>query len=233
MPIGEHDKRLTLLTKEFGKITAFAKGARRAKSKLLAGTSIFIYGDFLLYKKKNYTVTQVECIDSFHAIREDIETLSYGLYLLEFAEFVSDENNPNLPLMKLILKTLQVLTKGTLQQELIICVFELKALSYIGLTPEVSHCVLSEDENALIYFSAVQGGVVCERCYNQASQPVQNISQGTLYTMRFILSASLSDLYTFKVDEAILKQLKTIMRTFIGYHINKTFKALEFLEATK
>ena len=83
-PIGEYDRRVVMLTKEKGKISAFAKGSRRQTSKLLAATNPFSFGTFKLYAgRSSYNILDASISNYFEGLREDFEGAYYGMYFLD------------------------------------------------------------------------------------------------------------------------------------------------------
>ena len=88
VPIGEYDRRLVLLTKERGKITAFARGARKPNSRFVASTNLFCFGTFKLYAgRDSYTLSETEISNYFEDLRMDFEGAYYGMYFLEIADY--------------------------------------------------------------------------------------------------------------------------------------------------
>ena len=229
MPVGDYDRRLTILTKEKGKIAAFAKGARKPTSALLACSQPFAFGTFVLYEGRNsYTVMRAEISNYFSEIREDFAAVYYGMYFCEFASHVTREELPASEELKLLYCSLRALTKPAIGMELVRAVFELKFLQLLGIAPQLHSCARCGKAEGLYGFSAAGGGMVCKNCGVPADGVT--VSESTLYTMQYIVSAPFEKLYTFTVSEEVLGQLKKCIKRFLRMHIECEMKALELLE---
>lgn len=230
MTVGENDKRLTLFVKGKGKVVAFAKGARKQKSPLLASTQVMSYGDFIIQQKSSYTmVKQGELIEFFPNIRQDVFQVAYAMYMMELLDYVVFEDQEQDALLLLTLKTLKRLEKGNLPVKLLTHVFELKVLSLSGYAPEVSCCASCGKKEGPFHFSVSRGGILCSQCHGQGKYG-RSISEGTLNTLRHILYAPLDQLYGFNVSELVFLELDQITKQFIGFHLGKQFKTLDFIK---
>ncbi len=142
MPLGEYDKRITILTKESGKITAFARGARRPNGKLIAATNPFVFGTFELVEGRNaYTLIRASVHNYFRELAADVDAAYMGFYFLEFASYFCQEGNDERQMLKLLYQSLRALESPVFSPRLVRAVFELKAMGINGIGPEVLCCV--------------------------------------------------------------------------------------------
>lgn len=138
VPIGEYDRRIVILTKERGKISAFAKGARRPSSTLVAATNPFSFGEFKLYVgKTSYNVLEANISNYFEALRTDFEGAYYGMYFLEIADYYARENNDERELLKLVYQSLRAIVLPRIPNELIRYIYEIKAIAVNGEFPGI------------------------------------------------------------------------------------------------
>ncbi len=136
--LGEYDRRICLLTKEKGKISAFAKGARKPGSRLAAATNPFSFGCFKLYAgRSSYTVSEADIQNYFEDLMKDYVGAYYGMYFAEVADYYTRENNDERQMLKLLYQSLRALCAPALPNQLIKCIYELKAIAVNGEFPGV------------------------------------------------------------------------------------------------
>lgn len=231
MPVGDYDKRLVILTKEFGKISAFAKGARRPNSALLACSQSFSFGEFSLFTgKSSYTVTSADITNYFPELRADIESVYYGMYFCEFADYITKENNDEREVLKLLYQTLRAVAKKTIELPLIRLVFEFKVMALSGMAPQVFECIKCENTEADYSFSAYSGGLLCDACKANDITAVR-LSTSSVYTLQYIISKDVENLYTFRVSQEVLSELGICVKRFLDNHLNHEFKSGELIQA--
>lgn len=132
-PVGEFDKRLVILTRERGKITAFARGAKRPGSMLMAPSRPFAFGQFHVFEGRDaYSLQSAEISNYFESMSTDMEQSCYGQYFLEFANYYARENLEASHLLLLLYRSLRALSKPQLPNPLIQRIFELKAMTVNG-----------------------------------------------------------------------------------------------------
>ena len=216
MPIGEFDRRVSILTKAEGRISAFARGARRATSPLAASTLQFTYGEFTLnVRRDSYDVKNIENVRSFSTLYSDIEGTCYGAYFCEIMEFLTRENTDESEQMKLLYVTLLALTYESIPNRLIKCIFELRAIANYGEGMRAEGMYYSPKDDGLIEFAASGS---------------RKVDTSTLHSVQYIESVPASKLYSFSVTDNILDELEYICDDYMKRHIDRPLKSLEVLK---
>lgn len=199
-PSGDYDKRVVLLTKERGKITAFARGARRQGSTLLAAASPFSFGTFTLYEGRTaYTLASADISNYFEKVKENLEGACYGFYFMEFADYYGQENLDASMMLNLLYVSLLALERDQLPDQLVRYVFEIKMMVINGEFPQ-----------DVIYD--------------------ETLMEATRYTIQYIVQAPLQKLYTFVVKEDVLAQLGRMQDGIRGKLVDHRFRSLDILE---
>ena len=228
MPIGDYDKRLVVLTKERGKITVFARGARRPNSSLLASTNPFAFGEFELFEGKTaYNACKISVKNYFRELTEDIEMAYYGFYFLELADYYAVENVEAKDMCNLLYASLRALTKPVFPNRLVRRIYELRMLVLAGEYPHLFSCVSCGAKEGLNTFHVKRGGMLCSAC--GALHGGIQVDASTLYTMQYIVSSPPERLYSFQVTEEVLTSLERVMNEYMDRYIDLDFHSLELL----
>lgn len=129
----EFDKLLTILTKEKGKINAYAFNIRKSNSKSIGKARLFTLGTFeLIESKDGYSLQNVILKEDFDDLAKDYENLCYASYFIELADYFSFENIDSSDIIDLLYFAIKALIKGVVDKKLIRRVYELKMLKYQG-----------------------------------------------------------------------------------------------------
>ena len=144
MPIGERDRRVTILTREKGKLSCFARGAARQGSPLMGIARPLVYGKFTLRPGRDADIiTAAEGLRFFGTLEADALALCYASYFLELADYFYREFQREEEGLKLLYFALLALEKPELPRELVRRILELKLLvldgSYVVSPPLKTH----------------------------------------------------------------------------------------------
>lgn len=230
---GEDDRLVTLLTRDYGVIRAFVRGAKRIKSKAQSSTQLFAYGNYSIYRGKDaYSIDEAQPIEIFFDLRNDITALSLAQYFCELAGELAPVEDSAEEYLKLILNALHMLMKNKKSHDQLKAIVELRLLTLSGYMPDLvacGDCEAFDDEG--MFFSPVEGQIFCGDCVkDHTCIPLPN---GVLSAMRHICYTDISKLFSFTLPDESMKYLAEVTEQFLLTQTSKNYKTLDFYKVMK
>ena len=222
--MGDYDKMLTMLTPNFGKISCVAKGARRPKSALLAGTQMFCFGEYMMYQgTSTYHINSCETIEIFYKLRTDLEKLKYAIHINKIVQDVTEENENCFNIMQLYLNALYTISETDKDLDLTISIFKLRLLCILGYTPRILSCTNCKEKENLKFFSIRDNGFKCEPCSKQDKSSIL-MSESTKNAILYTITAPPKKIYSFNIKDESLEEFKLIVKLYFNEKMEKEYK---------
>ena len=250
--VGASDKLINIITSECGRIGVMVKGGRSPSSKLTPVSQLFTYGNFEVYEKNSmYWLKGGSVTNSFYNLSSDISRVSLATYLCELANELTDEDEECGELLRLLLNSLYLLSRGDKSQEIVKSAFEMRVAAISGYLPELFGCAYCHCSVAdFLYLDVMGGKLVCTDCQAKRGQRVPRISKdfdldpevsvlcgmspSALAALRYIVSAPEKKIFSFELKDADdLRDLSRATEAYILNHLGRNFDSLDFYKMVK
>jgi DNA repair protein RecO (recombination protein O) len=209
--LGEADRIVSVLTEGRGKVRAVAKGIRKTKSKFGARLEPMTHVALQLYEGRELdTITQAETLETFRAVREDLDRVGRAGALLEVVDQVAQQGEPNVPLYRMLLGALRSL--ATSDSALLVPGFYWKLLSQEGFHPVLDACASCGSDGPFVAFDLTEGGTLCRTCRRGAP-----VSEAALALLREILGGGLARALTEPESSATIEVDELATRAIEGH----------------
>jgi DNA repair protein RecO (recombination protein O) len=170
MRLGEADRIVTFIGRSNGKIRGVAKGVRRTKSRFGGRLEPFTHVSLVMWRGRSDldTVTQVEVLEPFRSIRENLDRFALGEVMLEACDRVVQEREHSGRVLNLLLDSLHSLSSQS--SPLVLASFLLRLSGVAGFAPSMNRC--ADCGAPASWFSPGQGGAVCPNCRSLDAEEV-------------------------------------------------------------
>ncbi len=255
-PIGESDKMMTVLTAEHGKLSVFARGAKKLKSPLFTATQVFSYSEMTLYKSANsYYVRTADLVDNFYHIRDTLEGAALAGYIADVASDIATEEQNETELLRLVLNCLYMISTAKKPLDQIKAVFELRATAIAGFMPNLVACQgCGNSDLETYYFDVTDGVFYCDECYRTKALAIQQLAErqsepdGIYHTgqlisllspsvfaaMRYAIYSKAERIFSFELkDNETLRDFASVAEKYLLCHMERSYTTLEFYNTVK
>jgi DNA repair protein RecO (recombination protein O) len=233
---GEADRILRLFTRKLGKVSVIAKGVRKPSSKKSGHLEVFMRSSFVIARGRNlHILTQAEVLDSYEPLRETLNGIGLGSYVVELIDAFTYEEGSHVKLYDLIQSTLERLSQFH-PSELVLRVYELRLLDQVGFRPELFHCVECGEEitERDQFLSGSLGGAVCPDCARGMSlEIVRRVTSRELKFLRHFQRTRYRELINLNLDPDLIAALESTMQYYLTHMLEGHLNSPDFLQRMK
>lgn len=230
----ESSKVVTLFSRDFGKIAAVAKGAKRLKSAFETALDLLTNCNIVFIHKSTEgldILTESKLRKRFVGKPGVLESLYSGYYLAELLDSLTELNDPHPELYTEALRSLDRF-EGPLPIELAVLRWELVLLQEIGQLPALdccAECGRAVAPDIWFDFSVAQGGLICPACHPQADH-ARPIQPGTLVILNQVLNGQEAAWQRVVISPAQHREMRRIMTPTICHTLGRRPKMFSYLK---
>ncbi|MGH9103886.1 MAG: DNA repair protein RecO, partial [Acidimicrobiales bacterium] len=200
-----------------------AKGVRRTKSRFGARLEPLSHVSLLCWEGRELdVVTQVEVLDHFRTVREDLDRIAAAMVMLESVDQVSQEGQSDPRLYRMLVGALRTLQEGC--HTLLVPAFLWRLLAQQGAAPVLDRCVRCGSEGPLVAFEPAEGGALCRPC--RQGYP---ISADALALLAQILGGRLADALAVPGSPATA-EVELLATRSMEAHLERRLRSVDVLD---
>lgn len=229
----DNDIFVVLFTKDCGKITAVAKGAKKLKSRFTATCEPFAHNRYHLYSGRNIDrIIQVYPLNSFPYIRKDLTKISHALYLVELINLFVGERIVDANIFALLLSSLHLI-ENDCSCELVARYFEINLLSMLGYLPDITACGSCGDDilKAPCSYMVQSNSFFCKKC--ALGSDGLHFGSSFLSYIGGFLDILPSKLLKLSIPVGAMRDLKKFTQIHIEHILSRKLKSTDFIETVK
>ncbi len=231
---GEADRLLGLYTREAGKLRAIVKGARKLRSRKAGHLEPFTRVQLMLARGRDlWIVTQVETVNAYLPLREDLQRIAQASYVVELLDRFTYEEGQNRLVYSLLVDTLARLAEAD-DFFLVVRFYELQLLDLLGFRPELVNCVscgeLIKPQDQ--FYSALLGGALCPSC-GLREISARPISMPALKFLRHFQRSTFSEAARAQVPAGARQEMEAVIQYFLTYHLERGLNSPAFIREVR
>ena len=222
---GDADRIVTFFSLQFWKIRGVARGARRQKSRYSGVLEPFGVVELTLFQKTQDSlgsISQIDLISSFSAIREDLAVMTAAARMVKIVESITADRDPNHQMYWALVQSLEMLDPHS-DLPLTALLFQIHVLGHTGFNPQIGQCTecgkrILEDP---LWFSPRLGGIVCIGCGRNGIGQMIPLSKGSAAFMEQARRLPLACLPRLRAAGKVRMEVTTAIESYFESVVGK------------